>query len=97
MKLEVPDEEATGSWSRDAIGAGFRYVAVECDFTRFELESIESLVIEDEKATLDGWIDAEVQEDKKIRVSGRYRTEFTWTRDESKWLIKSVKMAHPAR
>jgi len=96
VKLEVPDEEASGSWSRDAVGAGFRYVAIDCDFTRFELETIESLLIEDDKATLDGWIDAEVQVDKKIRVSGRYRTEFTWTKDESKWRISSVKMAEPA-
>lgn len=96
VKLEVPDEEASGSWSRDLVGAGFRYVAVECDFTRFELESIESLQIEEDKAVLDGWVDAEVQVDKKTRVSGRYRTEFTWTRGDSKWQISSVKMADPA-
>jgi hypothetical protein len=97
VKLEVPDEEASGSWSRDAVGAGFRHVAVECDFTRFELESIESLLIEDGKAVLDGWIDAEVQFDKKTRVAGSYRTEFTWTKGDRKWRIESVEMAGAAR
>lgn len=93
VNLEVPDEEASGSWRRDEVGAGFRYVAARCDFTRFELDSIESLVIGEDSATLDGWIDAEVQVDKKTRVSGRYRTEFTWTKSEDRWRITAVRMA----
>jgi hypothetical protein len=93
VKLEVPDEEASGSWSRDGVGAGFRYVATECDFTRFELGSIESLVIGEDTATLDCWVDAEVQVDKRTRVSGRYRTEFAWKKDEGRWRITAVKMA----
>lgn len=90
--LEVPDGEADGSWSRSEVAAGFRYVAISCDFTRFQLDTIESLVIEGDQATLIGWLDAEVQDNKKSRVSGRYLTEFGWTKGEDRWRISSVKM-----
>ena len=92
LVLDVPDEEATGSWSRYDVEAGFRYVAVRSDFTRFRLDTIESLEITDDHATLRGWIDSEVQIDKKTRLSGRYLTEFGWTKGDDRWRISEVKM-----
>ena len=90
--LEVPDEEADGSWRRDEIEAGFRYVAVRSDFTRFQLGEVESLVIDGDQAVLRGWLDAEVQVDKKTRLAGRYLAEFGWTKGDDRWRISAVKM-----
>lgn len=93
VTLEVPSEEASGTRSRDEIAAGFRYVAEQAEFTRFDLERIEELQVAGEQATVVATIEAEVRVERRARVDGRYRTEFDWRKLDGRWRIARVTMA----
>jgi hypothetical protein len=92
VTLEVRSEEASGTRSRDEIAAGFRYVAEQSDFTRFELERIESLEVAGEQSTVVATIKAEVSVERRARIDGRYRTEFDWRKLDGRWRIARVAM-----
>jgi len=68
ITLEVPDDEASGTMSRDTVAGGFRYVAERADSTRFEIDEVESIALDDEQAAVIAVIDA------KAVVGGRTRT-----------------------
>jgi len=91
--LMVPSDEASGARSRDEVAAGFRFVADQADFTRFDLDRIESITIADDRATVVATLDAKVQVEGHAQVDGRYRTEFEWTRLDRRWLISRVAMS----
>lgn len=95
IRLEVPDEEASGWLGRGSVSSGFRYVADQADFTRFKLEKIDSVNVDGDKATLSGILEAKAVVRGETRIDGSYRTEFTWKRTDDGWKITEVSM-HPA-
>jgi len=96
ITLEVPDDEASGRMSRDTVSGGFRYVAEQVDFTRFTLEEVESISVNEEQAVVIARIDAKVVIGSQPRIQGAYRTEFTWKKIDGTWRITRVAM-RPAK
>jgi hypothetical protein len=92
IKLAVPSDLASGTWSRDEVAAGFRYVAEAADSTRFEIRDLESVAITGDRATVVAVLDANVHVDRQARIDGPYRTEFDWQKIDGRWRIARVAM-----
>ena len=88
VELETPTiPEANGSFSRDDLEAAYAWLANQAKETRFELEDIHSVAIQESTATVKFSLFGLVELPTYRPADGNYEVTFDWVKQEDGWKL----------
>jgi hypothetical protein len=88
VELETPTiPEANGSFSREDLGAAYTWLGNQAKETRFEMEEIHDIAIQDTAATVKCSLFGMVELPTYRPADGHYEVTFHWLKEKDGWKL----------
>lgn len=88
VELDAPSiPEANGTFPRSEMESAFSWLCQQAKETRFDLEQLHSVRMDDDHAVVELTLDALVELPRHRPVDGKYDVAFQWQLEEDSWRL----------